>query len=48
MFYFQIPLQSMLQAMNLARAAMINSLIGAIVKIIIIFMLATKENFGIM
>ena len=48
MFYFQFPLQSMLQAMNLARAAMINSLIGAIVKIAIIFMLATKENFGIM
>lgn len=48
MFYFQIPLQSMLQAMNLARAAMVNSLIGAVVKIIIIFMLATKENFGIM
>lgn len=48
MFYFQIPLQSMLQAMNLARAAMINSLIGAIVKIAIIFMLATKANFGIM
>ena len=48
MYYFQYPLQSMLQAMNLARAAMINSLIGAIVKIIIIFMLATKENIGIM
>ena len=48
MYYFQYPLQSMLQAMNLARAAMTNSLIGAIVKIIIIFMLATKESFGIM
>ena len=48
MFYFQIPLQSMLQALNLARAAMINSLIGAIVKIVIIAILATKENFGIM
>ena len=29
MYYFQYPLQSMLQAMNLARAAMTNSLIGA-------------------
>jgi len=48
MFYFQIPLQAMLQALNLARAAMINSLIGAIVKIVVIFLLATKENFGIM
>ena len=48
MYYFQYPLQSMLQAMNLARAAMTNSLIGAIVKIVIIFMLATKENIGIM
>ena len=48
MFYFQYPIQSMLQAMNLARAAMTNSLIGAVVKIVIIFLLATKENFGIM
>lgn len=48
MFYFQIPLQSMLQALNLARAAMINSLIGAVVKMMMIFLLATKENFGIM
>ena len=45
---FNIRYNRCLQAMNLARAAMINSLIGAIVKIIIIFMLATKENFGIM
>ena len=48
MQYFQIPLQSMLQAMNLARAAMVNSLIGAIVKLLVIAVLASKENFGIM
>lgn len=48
MQYFQIPLQAMLQAMNLARAAMINSLLGAIVKLVVIALLASKENFGIM
>lgn len=48
MAYLQFPLQSMLQAMNLARAAMINSLIGAIIKMIVIALLATKASFGIM
>lgn len=45
--YFQGPLQSTLQALNLARAAMINSLIGAIVKTAIIFLLASQPTFGI-
>lgn len=48
LYYFQIPLQSMLQALNLARAAMLNSFIGAVVKLVVIWLLATKENFGIM
>ncbi|SFC53573.1 stage V sporulation protein B [Bacillus sp. OV322] len=48
LFYYQMPLQSMLQAMNLAKSAMFNSLAGAIVKIAIIWLLASKENFGIM
>jgi stage V sporulation protein B len=48
LFYCQMPLQSILQALNLAKAAMINSLIGAFVKIIIIWFLASKDSFGIM
>ncbi|NRD75961.1 stage V sporulation protein B [Bacillus sp. BRMEA1] len=46
-FYYQGPLQAVLQALNLARAAMINSLIGAIVKTAVIFILASQDSFGI-
>lgn len=46
--YFQGPLQATLQALDLAKAAMINSLIGAIVKTGAIFILATQPNLGIM
>lgn len=46
-YYYQVPLQAVLQAMNLARAAMINSLIGAIVKTAVIFILASNPTFGI-
>lgn len=46
-YYYQGPLQATLQALNLARAAMINSLIGAIVKTAVIFFLACQPNFGI-
>ncbi|MBM7651796.1 stage V sporulation protein B [Neobacillus cucumis] len=46
-FYYQGPLQAVLQALNLARAAMINSLIGAIVKTAVIFVLASQPSFGI-
>ncbi|MDQ0244580.1 stage V sporulation protein B [Bacillus fengqiuensis] len=46
--YFQGPLQAVLQALNLAQAAMINSFIGAAVKTALIFMLATRPTFGIM
>jgi stage V sporulation protein B len=46
--YFQGPLQAVLQALNLAQAAMINSFIGAAVKTALIFMLATRPAFGIM
>ena len=45
--YVQAPLAATLQALDLARAAMINSLIGAVVKLIIIFALASKPEFGI-
>ncbi|EIT85313.1 polysaccharide exporter for spore cortex synthesis [Fictibacillus macauensis ZFHKF-1] len=46
--YFQGPLQAVLQALDLAKAAMMNSLIGSIVKIGAIFLLATRPEFGIM
>jgi stage V sporulation protein B len=46
-YYYQGPLQASLQALNLARAAMINSLIGNVVKIGVIFALASQPNFGI-
>lgn len=45
--YLQSPLQSALQALDLARAAMINSLIGAVVKLSVIFTLASNPSFGI-
>lgn len=45
--YYQGPLQATLQALDLARAAMINSLIGSIVKLLVIFALASQPNFGI-
>lgn len=45
--YLQSPLQSALQALDLARAAMINSLIGAVVKLAVIFTLASNPSFGI-
>jgi stage V sporulation protein B len=47
-YYFQGPLQAVLQALDLAKAAMINSLIGAAIKIAVIFALATRPELGIM
>jgi len=47
-YYFQGPLQAALQALDLARAAMINSLLGAIVKTGLIFALSTNPKLGIM
>lgn len=46
-YYFQAPLQATLQALDLARAAMINSLIGNIAKLAVIFLLASQSSFGI-
>jgi stage V sporulation protein B len=46
-YYFQGPLQAALQALDLARAAMINSLIGNIAKTAVIFLLASQPAFGI-
>jgi stage V sporulation protein B len=47
-YYFQGPLQAVLQGLDLANAAMINSLIGAVVKLACIFALATQPSLGIM
>lgn len=46
--YLQGPLQATLQALNLARAAMVNSLIGAFIKTSAIFILASRPELGIM
>jgi stage V sporulation protein B len=46
-YYYQGPLQAVLQALNLARAAMINSLIGSVIKTAVIFFLASQASFGI-
>ncbi|MBM7648989.1 stage V sporulation protein B [Bacillus ectoiniformans] len=46
-YYYQGPLQAVLQALNLANAAMINSLIGAAVKLAVIFAFASQQQFGI-
>jgi stage V sporulation protein B len=46
--YFQGPLQATLQALDLAKAAMINSLIGAVVRIMAIFALSSRPDLGIM
>ncbi|MDG4655399.1 stage V sporulation protein B [Ectobacillus antri] len=47
-YYFQGPLTSMLQALDLAKAAMLNSLVGSAVKIAGIFLLASRSEFQIM
>ena len=48
LFFFQGPLQATLQALNMARAAMFNSLIGSLTKIILIITLVTQPSIGIM
>lgn len=47
-YYMQNPLQSALQALDLARPAMWNSLIGSAVKLGLLFVLSSNPNFGIM
>ncbi|MEC5422067.1 stage V sporulation protein B [Virgibacillus sp. C22-A2] len=48
LLYIQAPLQAALQALDLAKPAMWNSLIGAAIKFIVLFLLASNANFGIM
>ncbi|NIK11266.1 stage V sporulation protein B [Alkalibacillus almallahensis] len=47
LLYIQAPLQATLQALEYAKQAMINSLIGAIVKLSTLWLLATQPSFGI-
>lgn len=47
LLYFQAPLQAALQALDFAKQAMYNSLIGSIVKLSTLWILATKPSFGI-
>lgn len=48
LLYIQGPLQAILQAMNAAKRAMVNSFLGAIFKTVLIFLLATKPSLGIL
>ena len=48
LLYIQAPLQSALFALDLAKYAMWNSLIGSVVKFITLILLATNKNIGIM
>lgn len=45
--YAQAPLQATLQALDQAGKALMNTLVGAIVKIVLIFYLASNPSFGI-
>ncbi|KKB34555.1 stage V sporulation protein B [Bacillus thermotolerans] len=46
-YYYQGPLQAVLQGLNLANAAMINSFIGSAIKLAVIFIFASQPQFGI-
>jgi stage V sporulation protein B len=46
--YFQAPLQAALQALDKPGNALLNTLIGATIKLGLIYLLATKPNFGIL
>jgi stage V sporulation protein B len=46
--YFQAPLQAALQALDKPGSALINTFIGAAVKLTLIYLLATKPSFGIL
>lgn len=48
LLYIQAPLQSALFALDLAKYAMVNSFIGSIVKFVVLVLLASNQQFGIM
>ncbi|RYM06825.1 stage V sporulation protein B [Sporolactobacillus sp. THM7-7] len=45
--YFQAPMHAVLQAIDLAKEAMMNTLIGVMVKLITLFLLTSRPEFGI-
>ncbi|MBO8155961.1 MAG: stage V sporulation protein B [Bacillaceae bacterium] len=47
MLYFQSPLQAALQSLDLAKQAMYNSIIGSIVKFVVLIFLSSNPQFGI-
>jgi stage V sporulation protein B len=47
LLYFQGPLQATLQGLDKAHAAMMNTLFGAVIKTIAIFILASRPDLGI-
>lgn len=47
LLYFQGPLQAALQGLDLAKAAMMNTLYGAVIKTVSIFLLASRPELGI-
>lgn len=47
LLYFQGPLQAVLQGLDKAKVAMFNTLIGAVVKTLAIFILASQPHLGI-
>ncbi|NOU96058.1 stage V sporulation protein B [Paenibacillus sp. LMG 31456] len=46
--YFQAPLQATLQALDRPGSALVNTLIGSLAKLALIYLLATKPEFGIL
>jgi stage V sporulation protein B len=46
--YFQAPLQAVLQALDKPGDALVNTSVGAVIKLVLIYLLATKPNFGIL
>lgn len=46
--YIQAPLQASLQALDLAKESMWNTMVGALMKLLIIFVLAQQPAFGMM
>lgn len=46
--YFQSPLQAALQALDKPGQALVNTLIGAAIKLVLIYLLATRPYFGIL
>ncbi|QGR00041.1 stage V sporulation protein B [Paenibacillus psychroresistens] len=46
--YFQAPLQAALQALDKPGSALVNTFIGAAIKLLLIYWLASKPSFGIL